>query len=365
MFRRVLISTNYVPPYRHVVFEALASDFSVSVYQYEAKIPAYRQWDEARAHRYEKATSLFELFHLLRRSHYVLALDNGLRTFLLNIFLLTCKKPGTQVFLWIGHSKYTIAYSNKLIFKTKLNRVLSKVLYLLADGFLLYSTNSLEYVRDLTEIDKKRCFIGCQQYPALITTSLQRLNRQSSLVRSEISMLFLGSDYKRKGLELLLFALSEASPLEHNIRLHVAGSSVITIDVPQNLTLSLINHGFVDGQNKHNLFLQSDIFVLLSKDEPWGHAYTEALSYGCVPVMTESTGAKDMLRKVLPGHAEALICKLDDPDSIRRSIQYALINLDLLRGLMSTSISEGNLRPYIDPNEFTAGVMTLFEYEVL
>jgi UDP-glucose:(heptosyl)LPS alpha-1,3-glucosyltransferase len=149
---------------------------------------------------------------------------------------------------------------------------------------------------------------------------LKDLRSELNLTRDEVVILFVGTEFKRKGLDALLNALSLLSPLK--LRLVVAGGGGGKMKRYVELTknLGLNQHVAFLGlvENVGELYALADAIILPTLSDPWAMAPMEAMMAG-VPAAVSSAeycGAAEYIQG-----GEALIIKNPaDPVEIKEAI---------------------------------------------
>ena len=91
-------------------------------------------------------------------------------------------------------------------------------------------------------------------------------------------ILFVGRDYKRKGLQIVYEAFLKLKEVMPNVELHVAGPEQNPIS--ENVVAGYYFHGECSHDKLSDLFNNCDIFCMPSYFEAFGLVFIEALSYG-------------------------------------------------------------------------------------
>ncbi|NQU17137.1 MAG: glycosyltransferase [Candidatus Saganbacteria bacterium] len=130
-------------------------------------------------------------------------------------------------------------------------------------------------------------------------------------------VLFLARIHPIKGLEILLRAFAILAKENSNVRLVVAGPDEGYLDEAKKLIEDLdiyskvIFTGYLDGEDKHQAYLESDVFVLPSKYEIFGTTVLEAWDCRIPVIITDRNGiaaivAENEAGAVIPYDSEAL-----------------------------------------------------------
>jgi glycosyltransferase involved in cell wall biosynthesis len=142
-------------------------------------------------------------------------------------------------------------------------------------------------------------------------------------VSDSVRLLSVGTVVPRKGYDLLVEALSKLQ--EHDWHLDIVGgleADPACYAALQNqatrlgLADRLAFHGAVPADRLPGFYRSADIFVLASRYEGYGMAYTEALAHG-LPVIGSGGGA---VRETLPEGA-AIYCGTEDVEALRKALQ--------------------------------------------
>ncbi len=156
---------------------------------------------------------------------------------------------------------------------------------------------------------------------------VEMLRSQLGIARDQIAILFVGTEFKRKGLEGLLrgFALMPYS----NLKLVIAGEGGGKLEEFKNLARSLGIHDHVLFlglvSEIHRFYRLADIYILPTLSDPFGMAPFEAMASGVATIMSSSDfagsaehiqcGEALLLRNPEdPKEIAASLLKLMDPD---------------------------------------------------
>ena len=169
---------------------------------------------------------------------------------------------------------------------------------------------------------------------------------------SVFKVLYLSNLMKDKGIFDFIDAVEmlEGKQLE----IHIAGAieQQYQVDIESRLA-SLANrvtyHGVVRGNEKHQLFVDADIFVLPSYDEGQPLSILEAYAYGCAVVTTSVGGIPDIFQSGKNGE----FCQVNDPGSINLALIKIIENgvnkySDINRKIACADFSEAAFFQRID-----------------
>ncbi|WP_428647398.1 glycosyltransferase family 4 protein [Roseibium sp.] len=141
-----------------------------------------------------------------------------------------------------------------------------------------------------------------------------------------VRLLSVGTVVQRKGYDLLLQALSGLKGLEWMLDVvggldadplcyHALLRQVDRYDLSERVTF----HGAVPSVDLGGFYSNADIFVLASRYEGYGMAYTEALAHG-LPVIGSGGGA---VRETLPKDA-AIYCGTEDAEALHDALEMLI-----------------------------------------
>lgn len=112
---------------------------------------------------------------------------------------------------------------------------------------------------------------------------------------------------KRKGIDLIIKALSRVIKEGKNIRLHIVGDgpqrkSLQMLVDELNLEKYVIFHGFINQSKISNYYAKADIFVSMSRSESWGQMYLEAMASGLPIISSKNTGSESIIKDGIFGY---------------------------------------------------------------
>ncbi len=204
-----------------------------------------------------------------------------------------------------------------------------------AAAFIASSTASKE-AQIAYGADPEKCFLS------YLTVDIQKYLAKKEQYRSG-QLLYVGSLIQRKGLDLLLPALAECG---ENIRLVIAGEGqerpLLEQMVKENhLTGRVEFQGYVEGEALRRLYMESDAFILPTREDCFGLVILEAMC-ASLPVIASkyADGARDLIEEGKNGY-------IVDPEDTKA-----------LAGTIEKLFSEGKLaemgnRSYQKAQEFS------------
>ncbi|MFQ3245877.1 MAG: glycosyltransferase involved in cell wall biosynthesis [Arenicella sp.] len=164
--------------------------------------------------------------------------------------------------------------------------------------------------------------------PAPATLSKQQLFDHLAIAEnsSAITVLYLSRLHQKKGLELLMQALSNIKDSDYS--LFIAGDG----DDAYKSKLGALSHllkiadkciflGHVDGHIKTALFSHSDLYALTSYSENFGISVLESMAAGLTPIITDGVALSNIVGENQLGY----ICTAD-VDAIEATLRSAFAN---------------------------------------
>ena len=155
-------------------------------------------------------------------------------------------------------------------------------------------------------------------------------------------ILFVGNVTLQKGFPTLIQAFNLLNLV--NVKLHVVGIySKPFVSFLKNCALSFENillHGPLDTNRLKKLYEATDVFVLPSIHDGWGMVVNEAMSHGCIPIVSTGAGASDQIEHGINGY----VFEAGDAVKLADCILKALDNKEL----RSSMILNMNTSPYFN-----------------
>lgn len=183
-------------------------------------------------------------------------------------------------------------------------------------------------------------------------------NSSTKLFRKDdhLRILFLSRIHQKKGLPILLEAVSLLVKSNTTISLTIAGNGsekylgelkdlIKKLEIEEVVKFS----GFVEGEKKSHLFDETDIFVLPSYQENFGIAVVEALAAGMPVIVSDQVAIADDIIEAGAGH----VVPVDQPEELAKAISlYTKLEnrqlaskkaIDLVKSKYSLSALQENL----------------------
>lgn len=189
--------------------------------------------------------------------------------------------------------------------------------------------------------------------------------------KGEIQLLYISFLMKSKGIFIALEAFEKIATNYKNVTLHIAGeplsdylmsaADVKTLfddklhKLSQAYPKRIVYHGVVKGDDKRQLFLESDIllFPTFFKTESFGLVNVEAMRTGNAIITTDHNFLADIVTE-----REGLLVRPNDVESVYNAMKYFLDNPDLLLEIQQHNIEHAKLE--FSPQQFNTRVKQLF-----
>ncbi|MHB9155065.1 MAG: glycosyltransferase family 4 protein [Endomicrobiales bacterium] len=191
------------------------------------------------------------------------------------------------------------------------------------DGFIFNSRAVRQRVESLVRVPVPSvlAYPGRNKFGAAVTPEVVR---ERALGNKALQILFLGNVIPRKGLHVLLEALSRISAFDW--QLNIAGSlscdrayvhSLFRLIVRRKLVGSVSFHGALPDEALGELLRESHLLAVPSLYEGFGIAYLEALGCG-LPVIASSAGGA---REIVEDGREGFLIEPGDAAALRERIE--------------------------------------------
>ncbi len=188
----------------------------------------------------------------------------------------------------------------------------------LARHVIVTSHATAGQVRDLFGVDDEKITV------VLPGTDIpDPVSREAS---AKVRLLSVGTVVPRKGYDLLFSALADLKA--HDWHLDIVGGVDADPEYHETLQVQVsglgleervVFHGAVAPDSLPDFYRTADVFVLASRYEGYGMAYTEALAHG-LPVIGSGGGA---VRDTLPQDA-AIYCGIEDMNRLRNALEQLI-----------------------------------------
>jgi UDP-glucose:(heptosyl)LPS alpha-1,3-glucosyltransferase len=144
-------------------------------------------------------------------------------------------------------------------------------------------------------------------HPRHVKENRRRAREQLGIGKNELAILFVGSAFKRKGLDRLIGALS------NNMRLLVVGtgdhlSLYKKMVIHRGLSQQVTFYGFKKDVQPY--YAAADVVALPSRSEAFGMSILEAMACGLPTIVSDNAGVADIIVDKVNG------CLMRDPDTL-------------------------------------------------
>jgi glycosyltransferase involved in cell wall biosynthesis len=188
-----------------------------------------------------------------------------------------------------------------------------------ADGYIAISSElESEIKAEIQGAETRKIFNGSNSQifkPIQDKNELTHLKDEFGISHDKLIIGFVGSIEPRKGLDILLEAISKEMVEKYNIDILILGSG------DKKYLKCLIAKNRLEGNVKHfefqdpkNLYRVMDVFILPSRREGFGLVCTEAMLSGVPVLRTNTEGAYDQITQGKDGY----ICQSEKPDDLRK-----------------------------------------------
>ena len=197
-----------------------------------------------------------------------------------------------------------------------------------ADALVTVSSTFVKMLRRYGLNEHIYCLPNCVELPELYRTEQHH---------NKLRLVFVGRINEVKGIYDVLECLHKyKEQLQDKVELHIGGigdeERFLKMMTDYNLSSMIVQHGWVVGKEKEDLFCSSDVFIHPSHFESFGIAILEAMSYGLPVITTLIGGIPDFFEDkksgvaVAPGNVdeiyEAILLFLNDRSYISRMGKY-------------------------------------------
>ncbi|MCB0308081.1 MAG: glycosyltransferase family 4 protein [Bdellovibrionales bacterium] len=226
----------------------------------------------------------------------------------------------------------------KKVFK----KVILTKLYSNASANLVMSEKARQYIISFGADEKRIWFfpntIDSEVYKVSVEDQkpLAKAKLKQWKFNNKICFLFVGTLNQRKGIDLLVEAFSKLNHMQNNAyALVIVGSGKMEAFVrsmvdKMGLSQSVNFGGFVMPKDLPLYYALADIFVLPSREEPFGAVVLEAMAAGLPIITTDVVGAAGMFAK----HQEnALVIKNNNVEALFLAMQHLSQDLSLRQNM--------------------------------
>lgn len=157
----------------------------------------------------------------------------------------------------------------------------------------------------LSEYWKNEISPLCDERKIVVLKNGVKIQNESHKDYNNNDILFLGKICKEKGMNELLYALSDLVPLYPNLKLYIGGIGsddyFSKLCNELNIQNNVVFLGWITGEEKTKYLKSSSIFVLPSHTEGLPVSLLEAMSYGCACITTSVGGIPEVIQDGING----------------------------------------------------------------
>lgn len=171
---------------------------------------------------------------------------------------------------------------------------------------------------------------------SIIPTKLKNYEKNNK----NLKILNIGRFTEQKGHLFLLEAMNDLKKEGYsNIHLTIVGDGTLKKKMEDfirenNLESSVSLRDIIEDRNiLEEVYLNSDLFILSSLWEGFPNALLEAMSYGIVPVATDISGTREVIKDGVSGY----LIKPGSVSEIKEKIRFILNNPDVLNSISENS----------------------------
>lgn len=209
-------------------------------------------------------------------------------------YIAKLKNPNAKIYIKLDLGR---EYYNRLFVTNRNNNLKYKIISMLNKVIDLYTVETREYVNELNNIKK---FHGKVKYlPNGFFSDLVEIDKNIKKEKIILTVGRLGT--LEKNTEMLVEAIEniETEKLK-NWKIYLVGSMTTEFTKWFNERLNvkpylknyfIVTGNISDKKELYTLYAKSSVFVLPSRWESWGLALTEAMAFGCFPIVTDCCDA--------------------------------------------------------------------------
>ncbi len=165
--------------------------------------------------------------------------------------------------------------------------------------------------------------------PCLTTQELEQgksIIEKKTITPQGVSFCFVGRVEEAKGIGLLIEAFKSLSEVEQSKveAIHIVGDGKHIADYKTKTEASQLNfvfHGFLSREQVHHIYKQSHAIVLPSASEGFPKVISEAMNYGCVPIVSDISSISHYIEDEVNGFLVYPITTENLKANIKKMIQ--------------------------------------------
>jgi len=331
---RVLIVHNIVAPYRLPIFEALSTNYDVTVF-FCAEDDPTREWS-ADLSDYSFGYYILPnvsagpvrinytvLSHLRGRRFDAVILSDTPEAIATNTATaLYAKSYNIPYIIWTEVTSKTEGqeiHSQNIVssLKTATFDSYRKILYRYADGFIAYSNAAASYLR-YRGISDEKIAESIQVVPAETLPAPPIVDIDGPLV------LYVGYLNHRKGVDTLIKAYQKSEITDGKLLIVGTGPEESQLRSLATSDRNIEFTGYVSEEQKAGYYHAADVFVLPTRHDAWGLVTNEAMYYGVPVIVSEAAGSAELVEQ----HSNGYIVPPGDVKLFKLKLEKLIKNTD-------------------------------------
>ncbi len=253
-----------------------------------------------------------------------------------NIFFIIQAKFFKKKILLRGES--SDHFQNSIIFKKIVRELFLRFLFKLIDGFLYIGENNYEFYLK-RKVPKNKLFAA----PYCVDNNyFNNINKKK--IDQKIKILFVGKFIDRKRVMDLLKAINiiykKETFFSKEVQVDIIGSGKNENNLKNyKIENNLINVNFLGFKNQIQIkeyYIQSDILVITSENEPWGLVVNEAMAASCAIIASDGVGcARDLVKDGINGY----VFPTGNITELAHKIIYLTKNKNIIKKYQANSLN--------------------------
>jgi glycosyltransferase involved in cell wall biosynthesis len=259
--------------------------------------------------------------------------------------ILYSKLTGAELTLWSGVLETEYSKSDRGFIKraySSFRSLYQKLVYRLADSYIAYCSEAKNNMAR-RGAEQNKIQVGGQIMPEELLPQTD-INKSDTKYNEKNVILSLGYLQERKGIEYLIKAFKDIDMNDTVLVIAGSGPDEERLKELAGGEEDIDFVGYVRGERKAKYYTVADVFVLPTLHDPWGLVVNEALYYDNPVTVTESAGAKDVIKdgengKVVPPK---------DPEATAEAVEEILHNIGDYRIEESWTDVKKGIKPFKD-----------------
>lgn len=302
MKKNMLIFHNYRTPYRDVLFNLLSREINLTVAYLQKPADEKRYWGDT-------AKSKYDIFQLARIKIGKLFLNNlflpkQLRNADFDSIVFVDNLPNLLMMLFYNYFYFKKSYRilwtedsgmgyNDDFLKKIVQKTLRKLILKNIDEIWFFNEKAYVYFNRNYPIKKFKILLQTPHSHSQIISIPEK-----QIVKDRRIFGYLGYFSKRKGLFDLIEGVEALVKRGIRASLKLAGDGELKEILKQKTSDHIELFEYLDKNEKTHFFSKIDFLVLPSYKDPWGMVVNEAMAHGVIPIVSDETGAKEIVEGV-------------------------------------------------------------------